>query len=241
MAADPAQSVRHLVLSELDPARGACTVLRAHLVDTEVDTEVDTDVTPHDVMDLVGTAVDEGEVPIGPFEYAEGDVEHALHDTLPVASMSSVARGVTVLQVALALGPQGWLAVGGSRYGHLSHTDQVYPGSAVLLPDVEAGLAELAVYTRRRARQLGYRGRVAVDMETVCEMSLILFAVNPVTGGITDGVEAARSPVLRFEYSLDMAPEQIEALHFEAAARLALAYGVDEPQWYTREAAALVD
>lgn len=232
MTIDPAGDVRRLVLAQLNPCEGACTVLRAHLADIEDDTVV----TAQEVLDLIGTAMDSGEVPIGPFEYAQGDVEQALHDEGPVATMGSVLDGVTMLRVAIALGPRGWLAIGGSRYGHLPHSDRAYPGSAVLLPDVEAGLAELAVYTRQRARHLGYRGRVAVDVQSVCDRPLLLYAVDPTSGGLTEGIESRCSPTLAMEYSLDMPPEHIEALHYEAAARLAHAYGVAEPQWFARPA-----
>lgn len=228
-ATDPAETVRQLVLSEIDPTQGVCLVAATHLVDAPPATPP----TPDDVLELVESAMNHGEAPIGPIEYVQGTIEYGLRSEAPVATSISMAGDVCELHLALALGPDGWMAVGGSRYGHLPHCDPPRPPASLLLPDVEATLAEAVVYTRWRARQLGYHSPVRIELDAVHPAPLLLCAVDPTSGRTTDGTPRDGIPTVVFEYDTDLSRADLSARLYEQGRQIAAAFGVDEPQWFT--------
>lgn len=237
-ATDPAETVRQLVLSEIDPTQGVCLVAATHLVDAPPATPpTPDDVRPvevdGDVLELVESAMNHGEAPIGPIEYVQGTIEYGLRSEAPVATSISMAGDVCELHLALALGPDGWMAVGGSRYGHLPHCDPPRPPASLLLPDVEATLAEAVIYTRWRSRQLGYHGPVRIELDAVHPAPLLLCAVDPTSGRTTDGTPRDGIPTVVFEYDTDLSRADLSARLYEQGRQIAAAFGVDEPQWFT--------
>ena len=229
-----AQDVRRLLLEVLDPAAGACTIAISRLVDDDPQASA----TPQDILDLATATLGSGEVPIGPIEYAQEQVDYAVRSDMPVALVTVGGADAATLKLGLALASGGCLGVGGSRYGHLPHLADVQDPSAVLLPDIEAALAELVVYTRERARLLGYSGRVALSLEIHAPGPIVPYIVDPESGSATPGPALTDFEKLRFSYSLDMTTPQIEAAVYEAAQELARRFAADAPQFLHDPAAA---
>lgn len=222
--------VRRLLLDELDPSAGACTVILARLVDAPADATA----SPEDLLTLVHHALESGDVPIGPIEYADAPIDYSLHSHVPVATITvGDPGGPTTMKLALALGTGGCVGIGGARMGHLPHAVVPAAPGALLLPDLEAALAELTVYMRERARLLGYSGPVRCAMEVHSAWPLVPCVVDVETGGTSEGPPFTDFGVVRFDYSVDMTAEQLERVLYEAARQVALRFGVDEPQFLT--------
>lgn len=221
-----ASTVRRLLLEVLDPTAGACTLVIARLVDAAPEVSA----TEDDIVTLATAALTSGDVPIGPIEYVVDELDYSIHPDAPVATIAMGSPGVTML-LGLALGDAGCIGVGGSRYGHLPHLSTVQDPSAVLLPDIEAALAELVVYTRERARLIDYTGRVEASMEMHAPGPIVPYVIDPESGIATAGAPLAGFEMLRFSYSLDMSTQEIEGAVYEAAQELARRFGSDAPQF----------
>ena len=225
-----AQDVRRLLLEVLDPSAGACTIAISRLVDADPGAGA----TPQDILHLATATLGSGEVPIGPIEYADEEVDYSVRSDMPVALVtvggSDPGTSVT-LRLGLALASGGCLGVGGSRYGHLPHVVELQDPSAVLLPDIEAALAELVVYPRERALLLGFTGRVEASLEIHAPGPIVPYIVDPESGSAMPGPSLADFEQLRFSYSLDMSTPQIEGAVYDAARELARRFAADAPQF----------
>lgn len=224
------EDVRRLLLDELDPSAGACTVTIARLVDAPADATA----SPEDLLTLVHHALESGDVPIGPIEYADAPIDYSLRSHVPVATITvGGADGPTTMKLALALGTGGCVGIGGALMGHLPHAVAPAAPGALLLPDLEAALAELVVYTRERARLLDYTGAVRCAMEVHSDWPLVPCTIDAETGGTVEGEPFTDFGVVRFDYTADMTATQLEPVIYEAARQVALRFGVDEPQFLT--------
>lgn len=223
-----AEDVRELLIDELDPMSGACAVVIAQLLDAPKTPPA----TSEDLLAVVGNAMDSGRVPIGPLEYASEEVDYGVRTHLPVATIAVHTGAEVTLRLALALSDGDCLGVGGNRYGY-QRGDRVSPWT-VLLPDVEAGFAELIVYVDERAAQLNYRGRVRATLELISAAPVRPGIIDSETGRIALGEPLEDFTPLTIEYSVDMSQVQIDALVYAAAQEVATRFGADEPQFLTR-------
>ena len=222
-----AQDVRELLLELLDPSAGACTIVIARLVDADPAVSA----TPDDALTLAMTALTSGQVPIGPIEYAVQQVDYSLRADRPVATVTVGGPDAVTLRLGLALATGGCLGVGGSRYGHLPHLSAPQDPSAVFLPDIEAALAELVVYTRERARLIDYTGSVEASLEIHAPGPIVPYIVDPESGAATSGAPLAGFETVRFSYGLGMPTAQIEGIVYAAAQELARRFDAAAPQF----------
>lgn len=222
--------VRRLLLKELDPSAGACMLVIARLVDVPAEVPA----SQEDILAVVTAARASGDVPIGPIEYADEPIEYTVHATVPMATVASAGASGPTLKLALALGAGGSVGVAGGRYGHLPHISTPVAPTAMLLPDLEAGLAEFIVYTGARARQLGYSGCIRASLEIHSPGPVLPFTVDPKTGRAVHGAPIEDFAPISFEYSLQMPNEHIRRIIYGTAWELASRFGAPAPQFLSR-------
>lgn len=222
--------VRRLLLGELDPSAGACLLVIARLVQAPADATASQD----DIHALVASAMSSGDVPIGPIEYADEPISYAVHADVPMATVATAGAAGPTLKLALALGSGGCVGVAGGRYGHLPHVSTPVGPTAMLLPDIEAGLAEFAVYMRERARQLGCSGCISATLEIHSPGPVLPYTVDPKTGRAVCGAPIENFAPIRFEYSLEMPPEHVRHIIYGTASELARRFGAPAPQFLSR-------
>ncbi len=225
-----AAEVRALLLTELDPRAGATVIAIAELLDVPVDRRA----THDDIVTLVTDTMASGAVPIGPLEYASEPIDYALDSDMPLASISVLGPDGPLLRLALALADGGWVGVGGNRFGGLPHDPDTHVPGVVLLPDLEAGLAELVVYTAQRGVQVGYGGRVEGVLDIISETPITPAVIDVESGRAVLGEPFEAFEQVRFAYTLDMPPEQVRGVIYEAATQVARQFGATEPQFLTR-------
>lgn len=219
--------VRHVLLQDLDPADGACTLILARLTRTRATA------TPADVHHLMQAALDSGEVPIGPIEYSRDIVDYTLDPHRPLAALTATGPSGVTLRLALALGDDGTIGIGGSRYGHLPHEHTPRDPGAVFLPDVEAALAEMAVYTRLRAAHLAYTGPLSGALEIHSDRPIRPVVITPATGRATLRGPLTGFDPIPFDYRLDDPPHHVAHAGYTVARQVALRFGAPEPQFLT--------
>ncbi len=220
MSAHAADEVRSLILDEFAPYQGTVT---GTIIATLPDLASGVAATPADVGGVFGEAAAQGEVPVGALEYSTDTLEFGSRRDVPVGTIVTSRDGEVTRRRILAFGGNGTIGIGAQDYASAGH----------MLPDVETGMAELARYTQGRARQLGYAGSVRVEIDFFREGGdLRLFTVDPESGERVQSATVADFRGFTYEYSLAWPPERQHAAHFEAATRLARAFGVAEPQWF---------
>ncbi|GAB95740.1 hypothetical protein BJY21_001270 [Kineosphaera limosa] len=225
-----AEEVRELLIDELNPMAGACAVMIAHLIDAPDEPPA----TREDLLAMVTAAMESGRAPIGPLEYAEEEIDYGLRTNVPVASITTSADGQVSLRLALALSGNTCIGVGGNRYGYQPHLGGRVSPWTVLLPDVEAGLAELVVYIDERAKLMGYHGRVRATLELISAEPVHPGTIHGDSGRVVVGEPIEAFEPLTFEYSIDMPAQSLQSLVYEVATQVARRFGADEPQFLTR-------
>lgn len=224
------ESVRALLLHHLDAPAAGVGVVTARLLDP-VDAPPP---TSDDVLTVALAAIEAAEAPIGGIEFTTDAVDFQRDMDHPFGTIVSTRDGVITHRRMIVFGERGAVGIGEARYGHLPGGGPVRDPLAVLLPDAEVGLAELVVYARRRAEQIGYTGRVRVLLSHVHDgLPLpVPFIVSEETGGLVASDADPRDLWIEYDYDLSDPPQEQERAHRDAAARLAQRWGADGPQWY---------
>lgn len=220
--------VRSLLLDEFDPTAGVCALVLARFVDVPPLPPVSRD----DLLQLAAAALDSGQAPLGPLEYAHGEVTNTVREFVPTRIVTMADGDEITLKLGLALGDAGCIGMGGTRYGHLP-VARSRSTSAAFLPDVEAGLAEMIVYARERAHAIAYSGRVDVALELHCAEPILPCTVDPESGRAVLGAPLVSFEPISFTYSFDMPEGRIQSRYYDAACELARCFGVDAPQFLT--------
>lgn len=232
MTDDPSDDVTTRLLRELDPTRGACGIVIATMLDPLPEGAATEPPTTQDAVSVATQALDSGEAPVGGIEFTTDAVDFGHDADTAIASIVSTHDHVVTHRRIMSVGGHGCVGVGESRYGHLPGARDVLDPFACLLPDAEAGIAELAVYVRLRARSLGYAGRVHVELAYHGDQPVIPYVVDAETGTLTPfGTDPAG---LSVSYDYDLADDEgtRRAAHLDAIRRLAHSFGADGPQWY---------
>ncbi len=171
------------------------------------------------------------EFPCGAMGYVTMDGEPEINETYRMAAMHHRRDGADYLDIRIALGVEGFLGYGFTRSGVLA--DGPGQPNHVLLSDVEATIADLAMLSAFSAAHLGYQGPV----ETVIGISwtgepepLRLRALDPETGELGAGVEAAAFEPVFGSFGTDADYGTQYGVVLRMATEAAQQFGISEPQ-----------
>lgn len=237
MTEDPAVDVTSRPLRELNPAQGACGIVIATMLDPLPEGAATAPPTTQDAVAVATQALERGEAPVGGIEFTTDAIDFGHDNDTAIASIVSTHDHVVTHRRIMSVGLQGCVGVGESRYGHLPGAATALDPFVALLPDAEAGIAELAVYVKLRARSLGYAGRVHVDLAYHGDQPVIPYVVDAERGTLKPSGADPAGLGVAYDYDLSDDEESQRAAHLDAARRLARSFGADGPQWYLDDAA----
>ena len=219
------------LLHVVDSTRAVCATVSAHFID--LDPASASRVGPDDLVTMVVEAASAGEAPIGPLRYRAEDPRFQVSaDGHTAWATTEREPGVVDLIGVFDITPTR-VSVGASRYGWIPGAGHV--PSHLLLPDLEAMVAELRVYASRRALATGYTGRVHVTTAVFCDIPdtpIVLRRLDEATGDLLPDGEAVQE-VEPFEAVYSMADSSWEVRRhvYALASRMATRFGASAPQF----------